>query len=117
MTNRRQLGQYYEEQASLFLCKQGLSLIAKNSTSRLGEIDLIMQEQACLVFVEVRYRKNAIYGDAQSTVTAAKQQKIINAAYYWMQQQNIDIENSEFRFDVFAITSQKVNWIKNAFSL
>lgn len=116
MINRRQLGQYYEEQACLFLCGQGLTLIAQNSVSKLGEIDLIMKDKTCLVFVEVRYRKSAQYGDAQSTITITKQNRVIRAAYCWMQQQKIDIENSEFRFDVFAITGQHANWLKSAFS-
>lgn len=116
MQNNRQLGESYEELACLFLINQGLRLVAKNTLSRLGEIDLIMQDRFCLVFIEVRYRKNGLYGDAQSTVTINKQKKIIKAAYIWMQQQNIDIENCEFRFDVFATTGNHSEWIKNAFS-
>ncbi|WP_392560664.1 YraN family protein [Orbus mooreae] len=115
MENKRQLGKFYEEHACAFLTKQGLLLIAQNSISKLGEVDLIMQDDECLVFVEVRYRKNASYGDAQSTVTTAKQYKVIKAAYNWMQQKKIDIETSEFRFDVFAITGKESIWIKNAF--
>lgn len=115
MQTNRQLGQFYEELACIFLINQGLHLIAKNTLSRLGEIDLIMQDCFCLVFIEVRYRKNSLYGDAQSTVTISKQKKTIKAAYIWMQQQNIDIENCEFRFDVFATTGKNSEWIKNAF--
>ncbi|WP_392563142.1 YraN family protein [Orbus sturtevantii] len=115
MQNKRQLGLYYEEKAHCFLCKQGLTFLAKNHGSQLGEIDLIMQDHACLVFIEVRYRKNELYGDAQSTVTKKKQSKVIQAAYNWMQQQQIDIETKEFRFDVFAITGDNYCWIKNAF--
>lgn len=116
MENKRKLGKYYEEYVSRYLTTQGLDLIAQNSVSRLGEIDLIMRDNSCLVFIEVRYRKNALYGDAQSTVTASKQHKVILAAYYWMQLQKIDVEQSEFRFDVCAITGKKFDWIKNAFS-
>jgi len=116
MQSKRQLGLYYEEKARIFLCEKGLVFVTKNSISRLGEIDLIMQDDSCLVFVEVRYRKNDLYGDTQSTVTKVKQNKIIQAAYDWMQQQRIDIETKEFRFDVFAITGKNYNWIKNAFN-
>lgn len=116
MNNHIKLGKSYEQHAYFFLINQGLRLIAKNSFCRWGEIDLIMQDQLCLVFIEVRYRKNSLYGDAQSTVTISKQKKTIKAAYVWMQQQNIDIENCEFRFDVFATTGNNSEWIKNAFS-
>ncbi|RKS86809.1 putative endonuclease [Orbus hercynius] len=116
MENKQQLGKYYEEQACQFLCQQGMRLVGKNSISRLGEVDLIMQDGMCLIFVEVRYRKNDVYGDAQSSITVVKQHKVINAAYSWMQKHDIDIETSEFRFDVIAITGRKLHWIKNAFS-
>lgn len=116
MLNTHNLGQYYEEQACRLLCAKGLQLIAKNSQSRLGEIDLIMRDDDCLVFVEVRYRKNALYGQAESSITKTKQHKIISTAYDWMQKQSIDSESCEYRFDVFAITGKSSKWIKNAFS-
>lgn len=116
MQNKRELGQYYEDRACRFLCAAGLTLIAKNCILQLGEIDLIMQDGSCLVFVEVRYRQSELYGDAQSTITRSKQNKVIRAAYSWMQQQKIDIETQEFRFDVFATTGEYSHWLKNAFS-
>ena len=117
MLNKRQIGQYYEELACRSLCSKGLIFIAKNSQSRLGEIDLIMQDQSCLVFVEVRYRKNDLFGNAVSTITQAKQIKIIRAAYDWMSLQHINSESYEFRFDIFAFTGRETQWIKNAFSI
>lgn len=117
MLDKRQLGQYYEALACHTLCSNGLKLIAKNSQSRLGEIDLVMQDQGCLVFVEVRYRKNDLFGNATSTITRAKQIKIIHAAYHWMFQQDINSELCEFRFDIFTFTGKDWQWIKNAFSL
>jgi putative endonuclease len=52
-------GKYWEQQAEAFLLKQGLSLVARNFLTQLGEIDLIMQEESRLVFVEVRYRRRS----------------------------------------------------------
>lgn len=116
MLNKRKIGQHYEEQACHFLCANGLRLIDKNCQSRLGELDLIMQDGSCIVFVEVRFRANFLYGDAVATVTKNKQNKIIQATYDWMSKQKINSELCEFRFDVFAITGNDTQWIKNAFS-
>lgn len=113
---KRKLGDYYEHKASQFLQAKGLLLIEQNYQSRVGEIDLIMKDKTCLVFVEVRYRKHSLYGDAQSTVTTKKQQKVMNAALLWMQQQNLNSEAIEYRFDVFAITGKQSQWIQNAFA-
>ncbi|MCX8731043.1 YraN family protein [Gilliamella sp. B2969] len=111
----KQIGKYYENIACQYLLKQGLLLIAKNSQYPLGEVDLIMQDKQCLVFVEVRYRKNANFGDAAMTVTLSKQTKIKQAAQLWMLSENLNIEDTEFRFDIFAITGKNQQWIINAF--
>lgn len=113
--NNKQIGKHYENIACQYLLKQGLLLIAKNSQYPLGEIDLIMQDKQCLVFVEVRYRKNANFGDAAITVTLSKQMKIKQAAQLWMLSENLNIEDTEFRFDIFAITGKNQQWIINAF--
>ncbi|OCL19845.1 YraN family protein [Gilliamella sp. wkB171] len=113
--NNKQIGKHYENIACQYLLKQGLLLIAKNSQYPLGEIDLIMQDKQCLVFVEVRYRKNANFGDAAMTVTLSKQTKIKQAAQLWMLSENLNIEDTEFRFDIFAITGKNQKWIINAF--
>ncbi|MCT6867840.1 MAG: YraN family protein, partial [Gilliamella apicola] len=89
--------------------------IAQNSQYRLGEIDLIMRDKQCLVFVEVRYRKNANFGNAEMTVTSSKQNKIKQAAQLWMLSENMNIDDTEFRFDIFAITGKNQKWIINAF--
>lgn len=111
----KQIGKYYENIACQYLLKQGFLLIAKNSQYPLGEVDLIMQDKQCLVFVEVRYRKNANFGDAAMTVTLSKQTKIKQAAQLWMLSENLNIEDTEFRFDIFAITGKNQQWIINAF--
>ncbi|XKM13766.1 YraN family protein [Orbaceae bacterium ac157xtp] len=113
--NRRAIGNYYEVLALKTLLKDGLQLLARNSQSRLGEIDLVMRDNKCIVFIEVRYRRNYAFGGALQSVTLLKQQKIIKAAYLWMQQQGLESENCEFRFDIFAITGKQYQWIKNAF--
>ena len=48
------LGQQYEQLALQYLQRQGLRLIQQNFQCKAGEIDLVMQDGTCLVFVEVR---------------------------------------------------------------
>ncbi|OCG17415.1 YraN family protein [Gilliamella sp. App6-5] len=113
--NKKQIGEYYENIACQYLLNKGLIFLAHNIQFRQGEIDLIMLDKDCIVFVEVRYRKNANFGDAEMTVTLNKQNKIKQAAQLWMIEQNLNIEGTEFRFDVFAITGKSQKWIINAF--
>jgi len=78
-----------------------------------------------LVFVEVKYRKNNAYGGAINAISALKQKKIISAAQFFLQKNNLNPENQACRFDVIAIEgsdesnngkSQQIHWLKNAFS-
>lgn len=106
-----------EKKALTYLKKQGLRLLCKNFTCKRGEIDLIMVESNTIVFVEVRYRRDTRFGTAQETVTRGKQAKLINAAQFYLQQQNK--MQTPCRFDVIALnadnTEQAIQWIKNAF--
>ena len=56
------MGDWAEQLACDWLAKHGLNLHARNFRSRYGEIDLIIQDGNCLVFIEVKYRKNNFYG-------------------------------------------------------
>jgi len=118
-------GKQAENIACEHLIKNGLKLIDKNFNSRYGEIDLIMQHKNTLVFVEVRYRKNADYGGAKASITPGKQSKVRKTALYYMQLKGREFES---RIDVVAITETADNltetknqnaldieWIQNAF--
>ena len=58
----KQTGDAWEAQARRWLEGKGLRFIAANVNERGGEIDLIMLEGRTTVFVEVRYRRSALYG-------------------------------------------------------
>lgn len=105
-------GQWAEELAKDHLEKQGLTNIQSNFNTPLGEIDLIMQDQDELVFVEVRYRKHTHFGGPLESVTRSKQKKIYRTAQYYCKRFKTQ---PPCRFDVVAITDE-IEWIKNAFT-
>ena len=117
-TPKQRLGQAAEEAAALLLQQEGLRLIERNFSCKTGEIDLILQDNAHVVFVEVRFRKNQLFGGAAASVTPAKQKKLQRAALFYMSRWS---QPPACRFDVLAMTfdsKQQIiceNWIKNAF--
>lgn len=111
----KQTGDAWETQARRWLESQGLRFIAANVRERGGEIDLIMRDGSVTVFVEVRYRRSASYGDAASSVTPHKQQRLLKAARLWLCRQNGSFETVDCRFDVVAFTGNDIQWLKNAF--
>ncbi|USD64874.1 YraN family protein [Vibrio sp. SCSIO 43136] len=115
-TDRRKLGQHYESVAHQHLERHGLQLISRNFNCKTGEIDLIMREQQCIVFVEVKYRQQQSYGHAAEMVTYSKQQKLYKTALYWLMRQGLNPDHTEFRFDIVAIHQhgKDIDWLKNA---
>jgi putative endonuclease len=75
-----------------------------------------MQDNSCLVFVEVKYRKSGHYGQAAEFVDRKKASRLLRTANIWLTQQGLSPHTTEFRFDVVGVQNngQDINWIKNA---
>jgi len=112
-------GKFTEEFAKQYLIQQGLVFIDSNFHSRQGEIDLIMKDGQVFVFIEVKYRKNNLFGGAVSAVSQLKQKKIKHCVAFFLQKINLNEYNTPCRFDVIAlegnINQPEVTWLKNAF--
>lgn len=113
----RQRGLAAEEQACRYLEMRGLELVERNYHCRGGEIDLVMRDGDCLVFVEVRLRRSSRYGSGAESVDQRKQQKLIHAARHYLQVRHPG--DSPARFDVVALSGRgkqpEIQWIPNAF--
>ncbi|WP_293778881.1 YraN family protein [uncultured Oxalicibacterium sp.] len=109
-TSRQVTGSAAEYVALLHLQKNGLQLIERNFLCRGGEIDLIMQDGATLVFVEVRKRSSRQFGGAAASVTPAKQRRLICAAQQFLQRYR---QPPACRFDVIAIDGDELEWLRN----
>lgn len=109
------IGQSAEADAWQFLASKGYELVEKNFSCRSGEIDLIIRDDKTLIFVEVRFRQNSLYGSGAETVTSAKRRRIIRTAGYFLQAKPDDGDR-DFRFDVISM-SPTIDWIQNAFTL
>jgi len=111
------VGSRAEKQAEDYLARRGLRQVARNFHRRGGEIDLIMLDHDCLVFVEVRYRKSTRFVTPATSVDARKQRKIIRTAALFLAR-NTRYANRTMRFDVVAITGDdqsQVQWVQDAF--
>ena len=109
-----QQGNLAEKLAANYLEKQGLKQITSQYRSKFGEIDLVMQDQDTLVFIEVRLRKNKQFGGAEASINSSKQHKIVTTAAYYLQQHG----DWPCRFDVVLmddLITNNIIWIKDAF--
>jgi putative endonuclease len=114
------VGAQAEDFAYAYLQRQGLHLVARNYRCRMGEIDLILQENQSLVFVEVRYRKAGGQTSSVESIDYFKRQRLIKTASYYLQTHRL-YDALACRFDVVAVTSEgdnfKLEWLKDAFRL
>ncbi len=115
----QQFGKESESVAVKLLKKRGYKIVEQNYRTKLGEIDIIAREKDTLVFVEVKSRKSASYGNPKYAVTPKKMRKISMVALYFLKMTNQS--TSKARFDVVSISHDKKNpeieIIKNAFDL
>jgi len=128
---QKQLGVWAEQQAAQLMQQQDFQLIARNWHSLYGELDLVMQREQELVFVEVKARAKTGYALAYESVSSAKQRKVLQTAVCFIQK-NPQFAHYYYRFDVicfdfnryFAKTIQHdfcnylydSQWIENAFT-
>ena len=118
-STRAEKGAAAEDQALEYLLQEGLSLIERNFRCRQGEIDLIMRDDDCTVFVEVRFRSSNRFLSAALSVDERKQTKIANTAAYYLGR-HPHLCDYPVRFDVIAIDRAgnapgRIQWMKDAF--
>lgn len=118
-TAKQITGQQAEQAACQYLQSQGLSLVERNYLCPQGEIDLIMNDNNTIVFVEVRFRRNSRYGSGADTVDRRKQGKLLATAAHYLQK-NPRAARLACRFDVISLSSnqqgeQQLDWIPDAF--
>ncbi len=113
---KRALGDSRERQAAAYLQQHGARIKARNYTCRWGEIDLIVEVDNSLCFVEVRHRSQQDFGGAAQSVTPGKQKKLIASAQHYLQR-HPRYQQHACRFDVIAIEGEQLHWLKDAFQL
>ena len=90
-------GAWGEAVAAQYLKKKHYTLVAAGYRCRFGEIDLIVQNQQFLVFVEVKLRKTAKFAQAREYVNRRKQDRIRVTASVYLSERPTELQP---RFDV-----------------
>ena len=81
MSNQKiSLGKKGEKIALKFLKKKGYAIRNNNFRTRLGEIDIVAEEQGTIVFTEVKTRSGSLYGAPFAAVTKSKQAQLSKVA-------------------------------------
>lgn len=94
------LGQWGEDLICDFYHKKGFTIVDKNWHTRYGELDIVVENEDFLVFVEVKTRKNKKFGDGFESVDELKQDKLTTTAELYMLEHPT---TKNVRFDVVSV--------------
>jgi putative endonuclease len=112
-------GKQGEELAAAYLARAGYRIVERNYRCLFGEIDIVAEEGATLVFVEVKSRRSSAYGDPQLAVGPRKQKKISQIAMHYLGERRLGHRSA--RFDVLSVRllpgGPRIELIRNAFDM
>jgi putative endonuclease len=109
-----------ERAAEKHLRRRGLRLLARNFRTERGEIDLILYDGDCLMFVEVKTRSSEEWTRPAAAVDAGKRRRLSQTALDYLKR----IKNPpvKFRFDIVEVlltegAVREVRHLPNTFTL
>ena len=79
------LGAWGEKLAMEFLIEKGYAVVGRNIRTPHGEIDLLVEKDGEMVFVEVKTRSNATFGAPEESITTQKKDHMIACVEYYLQ--------------------------------
>lgn len=100
-------GNYYEDIALQYLLSLDFIFIDKNFHCKYGEIDLIMQKNDILHFIEVK-SCSSFY--PTYNITAKKIEKLTKTIYLFLTKHNLTLD---FCIDAVSIYGNKIELIEN----
>jgi putative endonuclease len=116
---RQAFGELGERVAERWLRKKGWRVLQRRFRSGRRDIDLVVERDGTVAFVEVKARRGAEFGGPVQAVNWRKQKELQRSALVWIDRHG---QNSEiYRFDVVGVllngAAVRVCHVENAFGL
>ena len=83
------IGRFGEKLALNYLVKKGYKLLDQNYHIRGGELDLVLEKDDIITFVEVKLRTGGNFGTGMDAVTQTKKRKLLRTIFTFLQTKNI----------------------------
>jgi putative endonuclease len=100
MAAHNELGKWGEDKASEYLQQNGYQIIERDWKSGRRDIDIIATDGNEVIFVEVKTRRNSLYGDPEEAVDYHKLQSLRLAINHYIKYRRI---NNNVRFDIISV--------------
>jgi putative endonuclease len=116
---RQEFGELGERIAERWLKRQGWRVIQRRFRNGHRDIDLVVERDGTVAFVEVKARRGLAFGDPVEAVNWSKQKELVRSASVWIDRHGKPAES--YRFDVVGVLVEgdrvQVRHVPNAFSL
>ena len=117
--DRQALGELGERIAERWMERKGWRLVGRRFRNGHRDIDLIVEGEDTVVFVEVKARRPSDFGDPVEAVGWRKQRELVRSAHVWMGR--FGVPGRSYRFDIVGVLvdgrTVRVRHVENAFSL
>ena len=116
MAAHNELGKWGEDLAVAYLQRNDYTIIERDWKSGRRDIDIIAKDETgTIVFVEVKTRRNHVFGEPEEAIDYRKIQSLQLAINHYIKFRHI---NSEVRFDIISIvgtigSEPEINHIKD----
>lgn len=118
-TQRQAFGLLGERIAARWLKREGWTILAHRYRQGHRDIDLIVQRNAEVAFVEVKARKGEAFGSPVEAVHHRKQRELGRSARVWVDRHGA--AGQTYRFDVIGVLmigqTVRIRHVPNAFPL
>lgn len=116
---RQALGELGEQIAARWLRRAGWRVVQRRFRSGHRDIDLVVERDGTVAFVEVKARRGARFGHPVEAVNWRKQKELAKSAQVWIDRHGQPAE--VYRFDVIGILVDgeqvRIRHVENAFGL
>ncbi len=113
-------GRLGEKAAKNYLRRQGLKFLTANFRTERGELDLVMRDKDCLVFVEVKTRSSEEWMRPAAAVDAERRRRLTHAALDYLRL--LKNPKVKVRFDIVEVLLEhgrvrEVRHLPNSFEM
>jgi putative endonuclease len=116
---RQAFGELGERIAERWLRRRGWRVVQRRFRSGHRDIDLVVEQEGVVAFVEVKARRGDRFGDPVEAVDWRKQRELGRSARVWIDRHGRPAE--AYRFDVVGVLVAgervRIRHVENAFSL
>ena len=100
MAAHNELGKWGEMLAAEFVEKKGYEIIERDWKSGHHDLDIIARDEYTLVIIEVKTRRNRLFGNPEEAIDYKKRQSLQSAINHYVKSHHVNVP---VRFDIISI--------------